>query len=225
MFDRVIDRILSGRVSWKLWLSALLANVIGLGSTAFLDERVLPEPSWFQIGGLALLLMIAVVVIIYTAWEMIRRLGDARPHERGSFAAWVGWSIVGIMPAALFVGFLEAGWDVAENWWFSSLAFSILLALAVPLFIHADGRAINAEGPPLSCTMEFARKNYGRIFGAYLLASLPFALVTDGLDALNIESKSTIIALAIFSALIGFVSSILCIAITVTAFREAEEGQ
>jgi hypothetical protein len=225
MFDRVIERILSGRVSGTLWLSALLANVIGLGSTAFLDERVLPEPRWFQIGGVALLLMIAVVMMFYTAWEMIRRLGDARRDERGSFAAWIGWSIVATMPAALFVGFWEAGRDGAENWWFSSLAFSILLALAVPLFIHADGRAINAKGPPLSRTMEFARKNYGRIFGAYLLASLPFALVTDGLNALNIESKSMIIGLAILSALVGFVSSILCMAITVTAFREAEAGQ
>jgi CDP-diglyceride synthetase len=225
MFDRVIERILSGRVSGKLWLSALLANVIGLGSTAFLDERVLPEPSWFQIGGLVLLLLIAVVTIIYTAWEMIRRLGDARPHEQGSFAAWIGWSIVAIMPAALFVGVLETIWAAKASWWFSSLAFSVLQVLAVPLLIHADGRAINAEGPPLSRTMEFARKNYGRIFGAYILATLPSGLAIDGLDNLDVESTSLIIVLAILSALIGFVSSILCIAITVTAFREAEEGQ
>jgi hypothetical protein len=222
MLNDIYARISSGRVSLKLWFLAYIANVLWVSIYVLLDEPAFSNPPWLHATGTFFAMPLAIVFVFYTMWEIIRRLGNAKPDERGGLLQWIGWTFLAAFPLVLIYVMLGAVWNISEYWWLESLVFSLSTVLVVPVLVHADGRAINAEGPTIGHTLKYVLKNYSRIFGAYMMALLPFALAGDGLQVFEVESKWATISLAFMSGTIGFLSSVLCIAITVTAYREAE---
>ena len=222
MLNDIYDRISSGRVSLTLWFLAYIANVSWFSIYVLLDESAFSNPPWLLETGKFFAMPLAIVFVFYTMWVITRRLGNAKPDERGGFLPWIGWTFLAALPSFLIYILLGAVWQISEHWWLETLVFSLSIGLVVPLLVHANGRAINAEGPTIGHTLKYVLKNYSRIFGAYMMASLPFAMASDGLQVFEVESKWTIISLAIMSGTILFFSEVLCIAITVAAYRKAE---
>lgn len=223
MIRDALKLLSSGIVSIELWTVAVLANVVGLTSTVMLDEEMFPS---FGVG-LQAILVFAVFAsaagIFVTAWKITRLLGLAQDSEQGGVAAWLGWGLIAVVPSVLMILALETDGDVTPpHWWLNSLLISTATCVTVPVIVHANGRAINREGPTFGAICDYWIKNYGRLFLAYFLATVPLTLISDGLDAFGRPTPTDAILSTMVSAILYFLSTMAGIAITVIAYREAE---
>lgn len=226
MIRDAVKLLTSGVLGVELWAVALLVNVVGLISTVMLDEAIFPRFGAGLQAVLVLVLFTCVAGIFVTMWKMTRALGLAQDDEQGSVGAWIGWGVLAGLPSILMILALKTDGDVAPpHWWLNSLLISTAGCITVPVIVHATGRAINRDGPTLGAICDYWIKNYGRLFLAYFLASVPLTLVTDGLDAFGRPTQTDAILSTLVSSILYFVSATLGIAIAVIAYREAEAGR
>ncbi len=225
MIRDAIKLILSGVISAKLWVAAALANVGTLVLATFLDDQLFPQIGDIAKAVLGLAFVIGVIGLFATLWKLTRTLGMAKSDEQGAVGPWIGWSIIALLPALLLIIALEFGSDAPLPWWINSFIFSVTMCLNVPITVHANGKAINANGLSIGEICFYWLKNYPRLFVAYLLISLPFILLSDAIDWYALGTKSDAIWRSIMSSTLNFISALLGIAITVTAYREAEASR
>ena len=222
LIKNALDRILSNRVSPGLWAAAISVHILLFSLSIFFDDEPLSDPAPILVGGLVIFGIVLVVLYFVTLWKLTRSLGGASAAEHGDFASWFGWGIVAGLPSVLALGLFEYFDQISDRLWLGSVVFSFGLSLFTPILAHADGRAINAMGPSVSETAGYWFKNIGVIFVAYLAVSLPLGLAGSGIDAIKSSGMLTALGLSLASSAISFVSTILCIGVTVSAYREAE---
>lgn len=222
LIEQSFQRIFSGRISPQLWLMSILANVFGLSAITLMDEDIFGKLAPLLHGALVMLLIGAVVMMFVTLWRIIRALGDSTENDLGGVGPWIGWAIIAYLPVSVVLGLLEHQFEISSNWSLSAILFSVGMSLTVPLIVHADGRAVQAEGPPVSDIVGYWAKNYLRLFGSYLAVSLPLLIASEGLVAIETANNALAIGLAIASAIVSFFTTLVCTGITVSAYREAE---
>lgn len=225
MIRDAIKLVLSGIVSTKLWIAAMLANVGTLVLVEFLDQELFPNMGAAVTATLVGVLIVGAVGIFVTLWKLTRKLGRAKADEHGDIGSWIGWGIVSALPAIPFIALLDFGAEAPPLWWFNSLLVAVTMCLAVPVAVHASGRAINAAGPSLGVIFDYWLKNYFRLFIAYFAVSAPVELVSDALNRFGRGTSQEAILGSFIVSTMYFISSILAIAITVLAYREAEAHQ
>lgn len=129
-----------------LTLIALLAGALfGLSGTQWWTET---DVNWVILPVLAALA--ASFVIFY---QQSRRAGEPLDGEHGSFWAWLGWMLLGVLPVlAIMLGHMavtgfDHWFDEVEGSWIESLVFGLGIIIGTPMMVVSGGRAINRSGP------------------------------------------------------------------------------
>jgi hypothetical protein len=215
-------RILSNRISAKLWLALILTDIFGISAINLMTNDAFIEPSPLRLRGLVIMSVVTVVLLLVTQWKLTRALGEATEADSGDVISWIGWSVVAYLPVSLIFWVLDSGSEVDLAWVYSSVLLSVGVSLVVPLIVYADGKAIRAAGPSASDIIEYWSKNYARLFWAYLAISSPMCVAADSLYAINASTNAVAIGLSLSSSALLFINIIICTGITVSAYREVD---
>lgn len=225
MITDSVKLIFSGVISTKLWVAALLTNVGVMTLSVFTDDELFPHIS---VGASALLtigLIVGVIGLFVTLWNLTRVLALARADEQGGVGPWIGWGFVAMLPVLpLFILFDFASGN-QPFWLLSSFVLAAASCLLVPISVHATGRAINRNGPSLGTIFDYWLARYTRLFVAYFIVSVPLTMISDGLDNYGNSTPTDAVLTAFATSILYFIVTLLGIAVTVIAYREAEAGK
>lgn len=225
MITDSVKLVFSGVISTQLWFAALLANVGVMTLLAFTDDALFPDLS----GGTTVILSISIIVgaiaFFVTHWKLTRAMALVHADEQGDVGAWIVWSIVAMLPAAIISLLLYFGSDKQPFWLLSSFISAAASCLLVPLLVHAAGRAINRNSPSRTSVIDYWWSRYKRLFVAYFIASAPLTMISDALYHYGKSTPTVAILSAFASSILYFIVTLFTIAITVIAYREAEAGK
>lgn len=225
MITDSVKLIFSGAISTKLWLAAILANVGVMTLLAFTDDKLFPDLS----GGATALLSISIIVggiaFFVTHWKLTRAMALVHADEQGDVGAWIVWGVVAMLPSSLISFFLVFGSDKPIFWLLNSFISGATSCLLVPLLVHAAGRAINRNSPSRTSIIDYWWSRYARLFVAYFIASVPLTIIIDALDHYGKSTPTVAILSTFISSILYFIVTLLTIAVTVIAYREAESDK
>jgi hypothetical protein len=168
--------LFSGRISPRLWGAAIVASLL-LGLLTFAEQAT----GWTALVATTIGIAAAIASLV-VQWKITRALGDARTDQVGAVGAWMGWSVVSVLPALVILSFLIAytmNDDINEigSWWVFPIVFAGTMALIVPVSVHAAGRAIDDTGPSIRDCFDGCRSVYVTLaFGYFLAGLLPASL-------------------------------------------------
>ncbi len=225
MIRDAVNLIISGVVSRKLWIIAFIANVGTMSSFAFFDVGADADPDIGFLGLLAIGLIIGVVAIFVTSWMLTRALARTKYDEQGGVGAWIGWGVVSTTPIMLAAILLYFTFEEQPHWLIVSIILEISMCITSPFLVLAAGRAINRNGPQTRSILNYWLGRYGRLFFGYFVAAVPLTLIADAIGEFGRATPTNLVLTGLASAILYFCSSILVIAVTVVAYREAEAGR
>lgn len=225
MITDSVKLIFSGVISTQLWFSALLVNVGAMTLLVFRDDELFPDR---RVGATVFLLIgltVGAIAFFVTHWRLTRAMALVHAGEQGDVGAWIVWSVVAMLPAAIISLLLYFGSDKQPFWLLSSFISAAASCLLVPLLVHAAGRAINRNSPSRTSIIDYWWSRYKRLFVAYFIASVPLTMINDALDHYGKSTPTVAVLSAFASSILYFIVTLLTIAITVIAYREAEAGK
>lgn len=225
MITDSVKLIFSGAISTKLWVAALLANVGAMTLTAFLDDELFPDLSVGATALLTISLIVGVIGLFVTRWKLTRALALAHADEQGGVGPWLGWGFVAMLPVLPLFILLDFASDKQPFWLLSSFVFAAASCLLVPISVHATGRAINQNGPSLSAIFDYWLARYTRLFVAYFIVSVPLTMISDALDNYGNSTPTDAVLTTFATSILYFIVTLLSIAVTVIAYREAEASR
>jgi len=193
--------------------------------SVFIDDELFPDLSVGATALLTISLIIGVIALVVTHWNLTRALALSHADEQGDVGPWIGWSIVAILPVLPLSFLLDSASDKQPFWLLSSFVFAAASCLLVPISVHATGRAINQNGPSLGAIFDYWLARYTRLFIAYLLVSVPLTMISDALYNYGKSSQTVAVLTAFATSILYFIVTLLSIAVTVIAYREAEAGR
>lgn len=225
MITDSVKLIFSGVISTQLWFSALLANVGVMTLLAFTDDELFPNLSGGATAILSISIILGAIASIVTHWKLTRAMALAHADEQGDVGAWIVWGVVAMLPAAIISILLYIGSDKQPFWLLSSFISGAASCLLVPLLVHAAGCAINRNSPSRNSIIDYWWSRYKRLFVAYFIASVPLTMFSDALDHYGKSTPTVAVFSAFVSSILYFIITLLTIAVTVIAYREAEVGK
>lgn len=225
MITDSVKLIFSGAISTKLWLAAIVANVGVLTLFAFKDDNLFPDLSGGTTAILSISIIVGAIASIVTHWKLTRAMALVHADEQGDVGAWIVWGVVAMLPSSLISFFLVFGTDKPIFWLLDSFISGATSCLLVPLLVHAAGRAINRNGPSRTSIIDYWWSRYARLFVAYFIASVPLTMIWDALDHYGKSTPTVAILSTFVSSILYFIVTLLTIAVTVIAYREAEAGR
>lgn len=225
MITDSVKLVFSGVISTQLWFATLVANVGVMTLLAFTDDALFPDFS----GGATVILSINIIVgtiaLLVTHWKLTRAMALVHADEQGDVGEWIVWSVVAMLPAAIISLLLYFGSDKQPFWLLSSFISAAASCLLVPLLVHATGCAINRNSPSRTSVIDYWWSQYKRLFVAYFIASAPLTMIIDALYHYGKSTPTVAVLSAFASSILYFIVTLLTIAITVIAYREAEAGK
>lgn len=225
MIGNSVRLIRSGVISAKLWAASFLANVGTMTLSVFLDDELFPALS---VGAKALLsigLIFGVIAMFSTIWNLTRAMAFATVDEKGGVGPWIGWGFVVIVPIIPLMILLDFASTDQRFWLLSSFTIAASICLLVPFAVHATGRAINRKGASIGTILDYWLPRYGRLFIAYFIASVPLTMICDALDNYGRTTQIDAILTGLAVSILYYIITLLGIAVTVIAYREAEAGR
>lgn len=225
MITDSVKLIFSGAISTKLWLAAILANVGAMTLSVFIDDELFPDLGVGATALLTIILIVGVIALFVTLWNLTRALALAHTGEQGGVGPWIGWGFVAILPVVPLFILLDFASDEQPFWLLSSFVLAAASCLLVPISVHATGRAINRNGASLGTIFDYWLARYTRLFVAYFIVSVPLTMISDALDNYGNSTPTDAILTAFATSILYFIVTLLSIAVTVIAYREAEAGR
>ncbi len=127
------------------------------------------------LGGILL-----VGLMFWVLWPLTRQCSDVR-DRRGAFWPWIGWSVAAYLPGIFFlIVLVNSGVvDFEKTYLGESLLLTLSAMIAAPWFVHASGRAIDANGPTISAIWNSWRQDYAALAIAFALVTAPFGFLSD----------------------------------------------
>jgi hypothetical protein len=220
-----VKLIFSGVISTQLWFAALLANVGVMTLLAFTDDELFPNLSGGATAILSIIIIVGAIAFFVTHWKLTRAMALVHADEQGDVGAWIVWSVVAMLPGSLISLLLVFGSDKPLFWLLNSFISGAASCLLVPLLVHAAGRAINRNSPSRASIIDYWWSRYARLFVAYFIASVPLTMISDALDHYGKSTPAVAILSTFVSSILYFIVTVLTIAVTVIAYREAEAGK
>lgn len=225
MITDSVKLIFSGVISTQLWFSALLANVGAMTLLVFTDDELFPDRRDGASVFLLISLIVGTIALVVTHWKLTRAMAMAHSDEQGDVGAWIVWGVVAMLPGSLISLLLVFGSDKPLFWLLNSFISGAASCLLVPLLVHAAGRAINRNSPSRNSIIDYWWSRYKRLFVAYFIASVPLTMFSDALDHYGKSTPTVAVFSAFVSSILYFIITLLTIAVTVIAYREAEVGK
>lgn len=225
MITDSVKLIFSGAISTKLWIAALLANVGAMTLSVFIDDELFPGLGVGATALLTIILIAGVIALFVTLWKLTRAMALVHADEQGDVGAWIVWGVVAMLPGSLISLLLVFGSDKPLFWLLNSFISGAASCLLVPLLVHAAGRAINRNSPSRTSIIDYWWSRYARLFVAYFIASVPLTMISDALDHYGKSTPTVAILSTFVSSILYFIVTLLTIAVTVIAYREAEASR
>ena len=123
------------------------------------------------------------LIILFALWKASRVIGQAPSSQKGAVGPWIGWNGVGTLLVFATAMILPlTGWNQDESLsstLMTSLFFACSMAVMVPFFIHATGRAINFGGPSVRVVLAYCRPHWMVLIIAFLVLVVPSVFVSD----------------------------------------------
>lgn len=207
------------RISVGLWLILLAGSF----TPVLLDELFnldIDTPSLMSLAFPATVLVFAL--LLFGFWKLERSVASYQ-NRRGDFFAWFGWSLLAYSP--MIIGAIAMYRIEPDGNVYLESVNIMLVASTAPLLVHASGRAIDENGPPMSLIWSYWLSHYWTLAFAYLLSTGPLLVAGDIAWQLTVEGQLSVVVGNVVSGLLYLGGSVWAVALTVEAFHRAEQTE
>lgn len=214
LLSGAVRRLFTPGISALTWALLLITLVTGADVWTIDDLRDVPRWLILLVGTILLgLLMLA-------QWRLTREASDLRGRP-GAVWPWVGWTVLAYLPPITAASVIAHSFDSepATPLILQSALIALMSSLAVPLLVHADGRAIDAAGPDVREIWSHWKGDYPVLVAAFLVVTLPFSLLGNLIPWVAGDGLISEIG----TALVCLPDSILGTLLTVEAFHRVPQ--
>lgn len=205
MLKAGLKRIVSMNLPPISWMLLFLPDILLAAPYAIWGDMLV------QAWPFRIIVLVLNCITLVALFKATRRLGGALATERGSFAAWFGWSLIVYLPAFIIAVSLalvisNSGDPRAAKVAIPPGSAATIMALTLipmaPFVLHSVGRAIAATAQPLGWSRAICAHRFPRVGLAIAAAYALPHLAGDFLLVIGQRAQSFAIPAAALSAVL-----------------------
>lgn len=204
------------------WILLLVPDVLLALLPAVLGHTIMQ--TW-PFRGMAVVLLCITLVALFKA---TRGLDGSIPPEHGSFAAWLGWSLVAYLPTVMFavtVAMIMSSTSDPQSRiaaippWTSTALMAFTLIPMAPFVLHSVGCAISASSRSLAWSQTICSRDFPKIGLAIAAGYALPSFAGDLALAVGQQAESLLLPSTILSSLLYNLGLLWSTAIAVVSWR------